>query len=562
MNLRFLLLLIFVSGFQFSMAQDGLKISYQRSFNGRVNSQAPAIVVQAFKDTVFITGERMLSGNAELPYEQSVYLPRTKAWINIAALKQYEAIAYRDLSGIGKQKIELLPETKVILGYTCKKARTIVNSNTIDLWYTTATGLHAAPSSLGIALGTVLEMVRNGNTATTAVKVEKIKPADRFSIAIPKITDELSYKDLLWKSRFKTITVFQNDSVNFAKNQKDTTGLVKRYGHGTVILRRVTFPVLTSSNQVFAELKQQSNGDAYDRTGTVFYVPEDRAETFLTGFEKDAKSLPLFSNGNGKTYQGIALTPNFLPLVELMRFYTSFGVGKYNNLKLKNRDWEEWSHFRQDVSAFNPVLSGKTVWVGIYIGNYDGGGHKVNLEFTVHGGERGERGSNKKILPLFNTVNVLENAGQDYGSLFSSDSGLTVTYTLDKDIKNAQLRYLTTGHGGWGGGDEFVPKVNTIFNDGREVFNLVPWREDCGSYRLYNPSSGNFGNGLSSSYLSRSNWCPGTVTNPYFIPLGDLKAGSHTIQLKIPQGLPEGNSFSYWSVSGVLFGDEKAAPIP
>jgi hypothetical protein len=59
---------------------------------------------------------------------------------------------------------------------------------------------------------------------------------------------------------------------------------------------------------------------------------------------------------------------------------------------------------------------------------------------------------------------------------------------------------------------------------------------------------------LSSSDYSRSNWCPGMTTSPVYIALGDLPAGEHTIQVKIPQGAPEGSSFSSWNVSGVLLG--------
>jgi hypothetical protein len=40
------------------------------------------------------------------------------------------------------------------------------------------------------------------------------------------------------------------------------------------------------------------------------------------------------------------------------------------------------------------------------------------------------------------------------------------------------------------------------------------------------------------------------------IDLGDLEVGSHTIQVKIPQGKPEGGSFSAWNVSGLLIGTE------
>ena len=88
--------------------------------------------------------------------------------------------------------------------------------------------------------------------------------------------------------------------------------------------------------------------------------------------------------------------------------------------------------------------------------------------------------------------------------------------------------------------------------DGRQVISFVPWREDCATYRNLNPCSGNFANGLSSSDLSRSNWCPGTVTTPEYIYLGNLDAGEHTITVKIPQGKAEGNRISYWCISGTL----------
>jgi hypothetical protein len=97
-----------------------------------------------------------------------------------------------------------------------------------------------------------------------------------------------------------------------------------------------------------------------------------------------------------------------------------------------------------------------------------------------------------------------------------------------------------------------VPKPNRIFLDGTLKTQFTPWRLDCGSYRLYNPVSGNFDDGLSSSDLSRSNWCPGTITNPVFIELGDLAAGEHTIRIQIPQGPKEGESSSFWNVSGAL----------
>jgi hypothetical protein len=139
--------------------------------------------------------------------------------------------------------------------------------------------------------------------------------------------------------------------------------------------------------------------------------------------------------------------------------------------------------------------------------------------------------------------------------MFSNDS-LTVKFTIPQGVTNLKLRYISTGHGGWDGGDEFTPKKNEIFIDEKKVFEATPWRTDCGTYRLSNPASGNFWNGTSSSDYSRSGWCPGTATNPIEISLENLTPGVHELKLAIPQGKSEGGSFSSWNVSGVLIGDQ------
>ena len=143
-------------------------------------------------------------------------------------------------------------------------------------------------------------------------------------------------------------------------------------------------------------------------------------------------------------------------------------------------------------------------------------------------------------------------AGQNYGKLFGTDS-LTVTFTIAVNATRAKLRYISTGHGGWNGGDEFVPKTNTIIIDGKPAFSYTPWRQDCGCYRNLNPVSGNFWNGLSSSDYSRSGWCPGTATQPVYFDLTPWADGKpHTLTIAIPQGQPVEGMFSHWSVSGVL----------
>lgn len=531
--------------------QTNYKITYLKSSNGKLIENQDAILVFSNEKQSLISSEAIVNEKSEYPFEQT--LITNLNYLQVANLNKSNAIATKDSTSIAKQSFELQTETRKILGYNCKKAKIIINSNTIEIWYTTDLKVKGAPTVLGQNLGLVLEMNRNGNFIITATKVEKTKQFPIIKIDESNASDILTYRDLLWKSRFTTIPIFKEEVINFSDASKSNDSIM-RFANGTIILKKIKTPSIAKGSQVFIDVSEQSNGDAYDRTGSVFMIPMDKKLSFLDGLQNGVKTLPIYDNGNGKQYQGIASTENYSPLIELMRFFTPFGIKQYNTIQLKDKVWEERVNYRQDISELTAALNDKEIYIGTFIGNYDKGGHKVSVNITIHPEEEIVTKSSVAI-PLFNSTNVMEMAGQEYGTLFNSDKGLMVGFTLDKELKNAKLRYITTGHGGWENGDEFVPKKNTIYLDGKEVFHFTPWREDCGSYRLYNPASGNFPNGLSSSDYSRSNWCPGMVTNPTYIDLGDLKAGNHTIQIKIPQGANEGTSFSSWNVSGVLIGN-------
>ncbi|WP_411812122.1 GLPGLI family protein [Chryseobacterium scophthalmum] len=532
------------------------EIQYESSYNGKAQPNQNQTIVWVNENENFILNTKIKEQKSDYPFEISKIEKPSNTIISYAFLKPNEAISTSDKESIAKQEFELTTQTKKILGYNCKKAVTKINSNNIEVWYTNDLKIKGGPSSLGQNLGLVLQVERNGNSATTAVSLKKIKATgiDKIINKTIHTTDLLSYKDLLWKSRFTTLKVFENEIINFSDLSKSDEK-IKRFANGTIILKKIKFPKIALGDNIFVELKQQSNGDAYDRTGTVFFIPEEKSQTFFDGLEKGAKTLPVYENGNGKQYYGVVSNQNYQPTVELMRFFTAFGINKFNHIELKDKTWQTVSPFRQDITELKPSLSEKELWIGTFIGNYDKGGHKVSLDITIHNSEQIVN-KNNKVIPLFNTTNIMEMAGQDYATMFNNDKGLFVEFNLEKDLKNAQLRYITTGHGGWENGDEFIPKANSIYLDGKMAFSFIPWRTECGSYRLFNPASGNFADGLSSSDLSRSNWCPGTVTNPNFISLGDLKAGKHTIQVKIPQGEPEGTSFSAWNISGVLLGNE------
>ena len=339
---------------------------------------------------------------------------------------------------------------------------------------------------------------------------------------------------------------------------------VLHYAGGTLALKRVRLPELPRHYQTFIELRQRSNGDAYDRTGSVFVIPTGyHGPIFFTGINEHPDSLPCITGKDGQKYQGIAFKRwvdgeqvlYYQPPVELMRFFTPFGVGHFNDrVQIDGLEWADETFYKQEVTDLSAYLQGE-VWIGVWIGNYDGGGHKVTLDIKSYPGserwdDNSRAGDDEICKSLFNTCNVLEMAGQNYGKIFGTDS-LSVTVFIHEPEKT-RLRYISTGHGGWDGGDEFTPKINTILIDGKPMFTYTPWREDCGCYRRFNPVSGNFWNGMSSSDYSRSGWCPGTATQPVYFDFSYLKPGEHTITVAIPQGEPLGGSFSHWAVSGVL----------
>jgi len=481
------------------------------------------------------------------------------------------------------------------------------------VWFAPGTDGAGSPSlSLVVPGGLVLKVIRNGNHEIRAVDmrdsgvletvVDDAAAAMREGVCATsaragwELVDPPVYRARVNAAYVTTVDVLTGQILNYSDSLSSAVGEagVLRFAGGTVAVRRVRLPEIPRDCAVFAELTHRSNGDAYDRTGSVFLIPEERPVTFLAALRRGVAAVPAVTDRGGRSYQGIALTDSFVPPLELMRFITPFGVGHYNEqVQVEGIAWEDSAVYKMDVTDLRDRLRGP-VWIGVFIGNYDPGGHHVSLRLRYYPNNRtvdpagpeatadelrqrqadpsaagssvrrptdpsaagpsgapGDGGS--WSLPLFNTANVLEMAGQEYGRLFATDT-LAVTFDVPPGVSDCRLRFITTGHGGWEAGDEFNQKINHIFLDGVEVARLVPWREDCATFRRLNPASGNFWNELSSSDFSRSGWCPGTTVNPFQIPLPRLTPGRHEIRVAIAMGAPEGGSYSAWNVSGVVLG--------
>ena len=578
--MRYILLIIsyIILAFGYAEAQTGQKILHIEYFSYDYDSDH----TDTSKVYVHHLPTQLQIKNGKAPVhpipgfvEDNTYVDYTTD--SIYYLYQYSDSTFYVASTMNRSDIKW--DTQFVDSKTTKYV-TSINSNRIELLFSTKEGINANPLPYyGKFKGVLKQMVRNGlvqielNDKSLKIKEKnspKVKQLIPDKLGIRKTAREMS--NLKRDRMVLTTHVFEDEQICWGKEKPslkvipfDTT---MHYAGGTLILKRIILPKLPSHYQTFIELRQRSNGDAYDRTGSVFVIPragENGVPTFLDGILYHPDSLPIVEGRDGQRYQGIvqqlsnmhkykSAPSAFSPIVELMRFFTPFGVGHFNDrVKLDGLEWKDETFYKQEVTELQPLLEGE-VWIGVFIGNYDGGGHKVSLDIKSYPNDyewQIDQEPGSDVISLVNTCNVLEMAGQNYGKIFGSDS-ITVNFYTEGDEKEITLRYISTGHGGWGGGDEFNPKENEIFIDGKKRFSHTPWRCDCARYREWNPVSGNFWNGISSSDLSRSGWCPGTATQPVYFDLRGLEPGNHTLTIAIPQGKPMEGGFSHWNVSAAL----------
>ncbi len=537
------------------------------------------IVLNAQETPIEVVYHRYNNDTRDINYSYSlifqdniVYL--SKSDDNIQEFIDYNKKAAYDIIGYQNKKyktvtpFESLPiptattETENILGFVCKKAVFKAFSNTIEVWYTSEAKAKGSPYKNYILDNSlVLKIIINGNRRIIATKIQNISKKTTLEFPFEK-AEKISmaeFRELQIKSRYITVPVFDKEQINFEgglENPKfDSINTTYRCSKGTVILKRISLPEINKQGaSIFATLTNWSNGDAYDRTCSLFTISNSKEKSVIDALKNGIHEMPVFKDNNDNDYQGVISTDKYDVPIELMRFFTSFGVSHFNKKReINNYKWQDSVVYKQEITSLIPTDEDE-IWIGVFIGNYDKGGHKVSLDINFYPAWELESKNEKWINPLFSTINILEMSGQNYGKMFKNDT-LKTSFILPEGVKKLQLLYTSTGHGGWGGGDEFNPKLNQVFIDGKLVFSHVPWRTDCATYRMSNPASGNFKNGLSSSDLSRSNWCPATVTSPYFIPLEQLKSGEHTIEVVIDQGDDEGTSFNHWGVTGILTGE-------
>ena len=379
------------------------------------------------------------------------------------------------------------------------------------------------------------------------------------------------------------IKVFENTNICFQPgkyenfNEADADGVIHLV-NGRIILKKISVPEYKRNVNVSLTVKLASNGDRWDKSGSCFVLPKESAINLLS-IAKGEKQFPAVDSTKYEKLVGIVSGEDYKPTIELMRFMTPFGVGFYNNDEIGQKrkpvyidKWADCVTWMQDITDLYPTLEGE-VYVGIYIDTWTEEGYLVSMDLNVKESKIAcEAMPERKVMPLLNTVYYI---GQSYPDIFARRD-VEVDFEMPKTAKNVRLKYIVTGHGGHSGGDEFVKRQNIISVDGQEVLNFIPWRDDCASFRRFNPGTGVWlikrlssyigrkgyeekmvEEPLGSSDLSRSNWCPGSDVVPEEAELGDLQAGKHTLKVSIPKAEPvDGNKLNHWLVSAYLVWEE------
>ncbi|MCB0730154.1 MAG: GLPGLI family protein, partial [Ignavibacteriae bacterium] len=274
-----------------------------------------------------------------------------------------DGVFYQKKSFSEFEEAKILDETENILGYDCKKAVLKIKSNTIEVWFTNELGIKGSPStSVAPGLGLILKMVRNRDYETFATNIDfrtLINEELNFDLTNAKEIDGASYYRKLIDSRYQTITVFNREQINYGDTIKNPNEEILdhtyRFSNGTVLLKKIKLPKISNGSTVMAEVNSWSNGDAYDRTGSLFIIPTNKEKSFLDAFKNGIDEVPIYYDIKDNKFQGVITTSNYDPPLELLRFFTPFGVSGFNNYtKIEGYIWADSAKYSQEVTDLIP----------------------------------------------------------------------------------------------------------------------------------------------------------------------------------------------------------------
>ncbi len=371
---------------------------------------------------------------------------------------------------------------------------------------------------------------------------------------------------------------FKPDSVNTNPIIKDEETTI--IDHGRIIIKKVSLPITKKFTELTLTISLKSNGDSWDKTGSCFIIPKESVINMIN-VSQGKNTLPKFPIDT-EDFDGIIPAKDYLPPIEIMRFFTPFGVGYFNNYEqvkelkpIYVHSWADSVVWQTDVTDYLPLLEGE-FYLGFFVDTWNKGGYLVSADIRVKESQiKGDKKQKLWIYPLLNTVNY---HAQNIPDLFARHD-IETSVTIPLKVKSLHINYISTGHGGYTTGDEFNTKENLIYLNNQQIFSVSPWKTDCHAYRHFNPTAGVWSDTLTyhgklineriaSSDYARSGWAPGSDSKPYKIKLNDIyfnkKDPLSVFRFSIPKANPtyketidgkEETRFNCWLVSAVLIGE-------
>lgn len=329
-----------------------------------------------------------------------------------------------------------------------------------------------------------------------------------------------------------TVTVF--DAVRFydgylvEKNPEDPTldGIL-RHRTSLYAIKLTDEQLAQIGDSLEMHVRVQACCDNYDRIGNVniAFVPKgqktykpDEVQRIEIG-----RFITPFMNKNKK--------PDTVPY-EYKVPYLSY-IFRDSELRAQYDIWVELEIFGVPYAA-NQQIKGCADRSDVFLGT---------LKFSTINENRGVMTDKDVLVPIVikNPEYIAHNLN-NYDERATDEIGKTIktyTFTVPKDVADGQLVVVTSNHGANEGGEEYNRRWHYIYYDGGEepVMVYKPGRNSCEPFRKYNTCpNGIYGYFKKSdeTWQSFSNWCPGDVIDNRIIDLGEVKAGTHTVCISVP----------------------------
>ncbi len=118
----------------------------------------------------------------------------------------------------------------------------------------------------------------------------------------------------------------------------------------------------------------------------------------------------------------------------------------------------------------------------------------------------------------------------------------TWDFDVPEDCEDAKIVLINSNHGANAGGEEYNRRLHLVYYDGDIAMTFTPGGVSCEPFRVYNTQpNGIYGYSRpESSWKQSSNWCPGQAIPIREIRLGAVKAGTHSIMIRVPDAVFNG----------------------